>query len=116
MKRILCAALIILAVLAGFAPLSFGGDGVRPLIIDVRTEAEWHQGHLEGAVLIPYDQIGRKIVTVAPEKSQRIYLYCRTGRRTGVAGQTLAKLGYRNVVDLGPMENAARVLKRKIIK
>jgi phage shock protein E len=116
MKRILCAALIILAVFAALAPLSFGKDPVKPLIIDVRTEAEWHEGHLEGAVLIPYDQIGRKIATVAPDKSQRIYLYCRTGRRSGVAGQALAKLGYKDVVDLGSMENAARVLKRKIIK
>ncbi len=85
-------------------------------VIDVRTEAEWNNGHLEGAVLIPYGRIAEKIESVACDKSQKIYLYCRTGRRVQIAKGTLEKLGYSDVVNLGSMENAAGVLKVRIVK
>ncbi len=86
------------------------------LVIDVRTEAEWNNGHLKGAILIPYNQIGAKIGAVVPDKAQRIYLYCRTGRRTQIAKKTLEKLGYRDVVNLGSLEDASRMLKIEILK
>lgn len=85
-------------------------------IIDVRTKEEWNKGHLQGAVLIPYDQIGEKIGSVVGDKSQRIYLYCRTGRRTKIAEGTLDKLGYKDVVNLGSLENAAKVLEITIAR
>jgi phage shock protein E len=53
---------------------------------------------------------------VSGDKSQKIYLYCRTGRRVQSAKETLEKLGYSDVVNLGSMENAARVLKIRIVK
>jgi phage shock protein E len=86
------------------------------LVIDVRTEQEWKDGHLDGAVLIPHDRIEQGIVAVAPDRKGRIYLYCRTGRRTGVAFDVLKKIGYENVVNLGTMENASNVLNRPIVK
>jgi phage shock protein E len=95
---------------------SIGADGERPLVIDVRTEAEWNGGHVEGAILIPYDVIGEKIGAVAKDTSKRIYVYCRTGRRSQIAKETLEKLGYKDVVNLGSYEEAARALKRKIVK
>ena len=55
-------------------------DAAMPLVIDVRTVQEWDKGHLEGAILIPYDQIAERIGSVVKDKSQRIYVYCRTGR------------------------------------
>ncbi len=91
-------------------------DGVKPLIIDVRTEAEWNDGHIEGAILIPYALIGEKIETVAKEKSNQIYVYCRSGRRSKIAKENLEKLGYKNVVNLGSLENAAKTMKLKIVK
>ena len=116
MKKKLCLILIIIMI-AGFASTTFGKDKdtVMPLVIDVRTVAEWDRGHLEGAILIPYDQIGEKIGTVVKDKSKKIYVYCRTGRRTKIAKEALEKLGYNDIVDLGPMEDAASILKRKII-
>ncbi|MHB8829007.1 MAG: rhodanese-like domain-containing protein [Syntrophales bacterium] len=100
----------------GFATSSLSAEGVKPLIIDVRTEAEWNNGHIEGAILIPYELIGEKIGTVVKDKSSRIYIYCRTGRRSQIAKKALEKIGYGNIVDLGSLENAARNMKRRIVK
>ena len=100
----------------GIALSSLGADGAKPLVIDVRTEAEWSNGHIEGAILIPYESIGEKIGAVAKEKSGRIYVYCRTGRRSKIAKETIEKLGYKDVVNLGSLEDAAKTLKRKIVK
>jgi len=115
MKRIRCLALIIITFVGLVSP-TFGNDAVKHFIIDVRTEEEWNNGHLKGAILIPYDQIGEKIGAVVRDKSQRIYLYCRTGRRSQIAKETLNKLGYKDVVNLGSLEDAARILKIKIVK
>jgi len=100
----------------GISLSSFGADGEKPLIIDVRTEAEWNAGHMEGAILIPYDVIGEKIGTAAKDRSKRIYVYCRSGRRSQIAKETLEKLGYKDIVNLGSLEDAAKAMKRKIVK
>jgi phage shock protein E len=86
-----------------------------PLVIDVRTVQEWDKGHLEGAVLIPYDQIGERIDAVVKDKSQRIYVYCRTGHRASIAKEALEKMGYKDIINLGSLEDAAKILKRKIV-
>ena len=52
----------------------------------------------------------------AGDKSGRIYLYCRSGRRSQIAKGTLDKLGYKDVVNLGALEDAAKAMKLKIIK
>jgi phage shock protein E len=111
MKKIL-----FVLIAAGMVSSSFGAETAKPLIIDVRTEAEWNSGHIEGAVLIPYELIGDRIGTVARDKSGKIYLYCRTGRRSQIAKETLEKLGYKDVVNLGAIEDAAKAMKLKIIK
>ena len=71
---------------------------------------------MEGAILIPYDLIGKKIGTIAKDKSKRIYVYCRSGRRSQIAKEALEKLGYKDVVNLGSLEDAAKKMKRKIVK
>ena len=113
MKK-LCFILTIIMI-AGFAPTIFAKDAAKPIIIDVRTTQEYDKGHVEGALLIPYDQIGEKIGSVVKDKSKKIYLYCRSGRRTKIAKETIEKLGYKDIVDLGSMENAAKALNRKIL-
>ena len=115
MKTIRCLALMFITI-AGLVSPAFGNDAATPLIIDVRTEEEWNNGHLKGAVLIPYNRIGDEIGRVTKEKTQRIYLYCRSGRRTKIAQETLHKLGYKDVVNLGSLENAVRILQIKIVK
>jgi phage shock protein E len=114
MLRKLCLILIIIMI-AGFASTIFGKDAAMPVIIDVRTVQEWNNGHLEGAVLIPYDQIGERIGSVVKDKSKRIYVYCRTGHRARIAKEALEKLGYKNIINLGSLEDAAKTVKRKII-
>jgi phage shock protein E len=114
MKRRLCLALIIILI-AGFASTIFGKDAATPLVIDVRTIQEWNNGHLEGAFLIPYDQIGEKISSVVKDKSQKIYLYCRTGHRVRIAKEALEKLGYKDIINLESLEDAAKAMKRKIV-
>ncbi|MHB8772723.1 MAG: rhodanese-like domain-containing protein [Syntrophales bacterium] len=115
MKKVIIT-IAVFALAFGMALPSFSADSAASLIIDVRTEVEWNNGHLEGAVLIPYDRIGEKIGTAVKDKNTRIYLYCRTGRRTKIAQEALEKLGYKNSVNLQTLENAAKTLKRKIVK
>jgi phage shock protein E len=108
--------LVIVGMVMGMILSSFGADGVKPRIIDVRTQAEWNDGHINGAILIPYDVIGDRMGTVAKDKSQRIYVYCRSGRRSKIAKESLKKLGYKDIVNLGSLEDAAKTLKLKIVK
>ncbi len=115
MKRVLIT-LMVIGLVFGMGSPSFSADIAKPLIIDVRTEAEWRSGHIEGAVLIPYEQIGEKIGAVAKDKTKRIYLYCRTGRRAKIAQESLNKLGYKDVINLKTLENAAETMKLKIVK
>jgi rhodanese-related sulfurtransferase len=69
------------------------------VLIDTRTQKEFDGGHIRGARLIPYDEISRR----APEipRDTLVVLYCRTGRRSGIAARELRKLGYDNVVNFG---------------
>jgi phage shock protein E len=88
----------------------------QPVVIDVRTEAEWNAGHLEGAVLIPHDRITQGITAAVPDKKTPIYLYCRSGRRTGLALDALKKAGYENVISLDTLEKASRELQRQVVR
>jgi phage shock protein E len=115
MKKLFFFLMAVLMVL-GMAWASIGADGVKPLIIDVRTEAEWKHGHIEGAILIPYDLIGERIGAISKDKSKRIYLYCRSGRWAKIAKEGLEKLGYKDVVNLGSLQDAAKTMRRKIVK
>lgn len=74
------------------------------LLIDVRTPAEFEQGHLKGALLIEYQNIGQEIEKYAVDKNMPIALYCRSGRRSGVAASILVSQGYQNVLNLGGYE------------
>ena len=69
--------------------------------IDVRTPEEFKEGHLQGAVNIPVDQITANIARVAPNKNAPVNLYCRSGKRAGIAKQELEKLGYTRVTNHG---------------
>ena len=85
-------------------------DG-KNVLIDVRSEEEFNAGHHAGAVNIPHTQISEKISTVAPDKSTPLYLYCRSGRRVGIAIEALKGLGYQTMYNLGGFEDAAEFLK-----
>ncbi len=73
----------------------------KAILLDVRTADEYASGHAPQAKLMPYDSIAQQISSVAPDKNQTIYLYCRSGRRSGIAAETLKSMGYTHVTDLG---------------
>jgi phage shock protein E len=77
--------------------------------IDTRTPEEYQAGHLPGAVLIPYEVIGDRIGEVTNDKNADIRVYCRSGRRSGVAKDTLEALGFTRVTNEGGYED---ILKR----
>lgn len=70
-------------------------------ILDVRTQEEFNEGHIEGATLIPLDQISSTAESTLTDKSATILVYCRSGRRSAEAAKELSKLGYTNIYDFG---------------
>ena len=73
--------------------------------IDVRTAKEFNQGHVLGAANISYEQI-RDIGRLGLDQDEVIYLYCRSGRRAGIAQQALEELGFTQVKNVGSLEDA----------
>lgn len=80
----------------------------QPLVIDVRTAEEYQQAHVRQAVNIPYDRIAMQIAALVPDQNARIVLYCRSGRRSGIAEQTLRQLGYKQVENKGGLDDVRR--------
>ena len=71
------------------------------VILDVRTEEEFAEKRIAGAILIPYDEIEARAEGELTDKAQLILVYCRSGRRSKIAAETLANLGYTNVKEFG---------------
>ena len=69
------------------------------LLLDVRTQEEFNQGHIDKAVLSPYDAL--EVRFDEKDKSRPIVVYCRSGNRSSIALQTLSRMGYSNVSDFG---------------
>lgn len=70
------------------------------IIIDVRTEDEYTQGHIKGAINIPYDQLRQYQDKIMAYKDQQVILYCRSGSRAEIAASTLQELGFTKLIDL----------------
>lgn len=72
------------------------------IIVDVRHDDEYKAGHIPGAVLLTMETITEETAAkVLPNKSQMILIYCRSGRRSKIAAQTLLELGYTNLIEFG---------------
>ena len=71
------------------------------IILDVRTDEEFIEGHIPGAILIPDYEITASANAMLPNKDQLILVYCRSGRRSKLAAETLSELGYTNVKEFG---------------
>jgi len=87
------------------------------LLIDVRTQPEHDVKHLAGAVLVPYpdDNFVVEIKKVVSDKNKPIALFCRSGRRSGLAQDVLKGAGYTQVFNLGSLESAAENLQLEIV-
>ena len=115
--------LIIAVVLLGAVYFRARADGLAPdvarqhlkdgaLLVDVRSTGEFNSQHLTGAVNFPHDQIGELLPPRHPDKNQTLLLYCRSGRRSGIAENRLRELGYTNVFNLGSYSQAEKALTR----
>jgi len=71
------------------------------ILLDVRSEQEFREQRIEGAILIPAHEIRDRAENLLPDRNQVILLYCRTGRRSAAAASELVRLGYVNVYDFG---------------
>ena len=71
------------------------------IILDVRTEEEFAEGHIEGAILIPDYEVADKAESILNDKDQLILVYCRSGRRSKIASEELVNLEYTNVKEFG---------------
>ena len=71
-----------------------------PVIVDVREQDEWDEGHLPGAIHIPRGNLESRIETAVADRSQPIVVYCAAGNRSAFAAKTLEELGYEDVVSL----------------
>ena len=83
-------------------------------VIDVRSEAEWNTGHLEGALHIEWQDI----LQISPDipKDKEIYLYCRSGNRSEKATKILLEAGYINAKNAGSITEASKLLDIDIIE
>ena len=117
MKTVI-AALLLAAALPAFAepsaPASTASHPVQPgrvdgatakalvaegaRVVDVRTPQEFASGHVPGAINIPYEEIGKRTSEIGPT-STPVVIYCRTGRRSGIAVEALQKAGYSRLYD-----------------
>ena len=71
------------------------------IILDVRTQEEYDQGHILGAIVISHEKISEKAEEVLTDKDQLILVYCRSGRRSKLAAEALVELGYTNIKEFG---------------
>ncbi|MCL2735360.1 MAG: rhodanese-like domain-containing protein [Propionibacteriaceae bacterium] len=120
MKKILVVCLVaVTALLAGCSSSGTGGyqtitaqqakqmmdQGGSYVLLDVRTQQEYSQQHIDGAILIPDTQVSSQAATTIPDKSTVIFVYCRTGVRAANASKALASMGYTHVYDMGGIVN-----------
>ena len=71
------------------------------MILDVRTQEEFDEGHIRNAVLLPDYEVKEKVESIITDKNQTILVYCRTSRRSEIASKELIEMGYTNVFDFG---------------
>ena len=104
MSKPLASCLILLLSLLVSLPLWAG----ETYWIDVRSPDEYATGHVEGAVNIPHTEIVDRIAEVTEDKDKKLYLYCRSGRRSGIAMDALQQMGYSNAINVGGYEDARK--------
>lgn len=70
------------------------------LILDVRSAEEYAEGHIPGAINIPHDQLGSRLAEISSHKDKEIVMYCRSGRRVGIAAGVLQPAGFSKLRHL----------------
>lgn len=71
------------------------------ILVDVRTQEEYTEEHIPGALLVPVDELENLASEMMPDKEATYIIYCRSGNRSATAAQMLIELGYINIYDMG---------------
>ncbi len=71
------------------------------VLLDARSEEEFLEGHIPGAIVIPHNEILEKAEAKIPEKDVPLFVYCRSGNRSKTAAKDLASLGYTEIYEFG---------------
>ncbi|MDC0884730.1 rhodanese-like domain-containing protein [Gammaproteobacteria bacterium] len=116
MKSILLTLMVFSGLIVFADDKNEASQSFNPILIDVRTHAEWDDGHIETAIHIPLDKISNTIEGFIEDKDQVIYLYCRSGNRSGQAEMALKSIGYVNAKNVGGIKQASTNLRLKILK
>ena len=75
------------------------------ILLDVRSQSEYDENHLESAINIEYTELENKFNDLGYDKETKIIVYCRSGKRSAIAAETLKKMGYLYIYDLGGISN-----------
>lgn len=105
---ILVLSLFTLAAFAGETPQISQQDLLKNLekpnnnivILDVRSEEEYNQGHVAGAINVSHNTVADNLAQLAQYKDSTVVVYCRSGRRAGFAEDILVKDGFKNLLHL----------------
>ncbi len=107
MKRLAAVLVLVLGLCAPLwaTPVSVTADelaarlqaGEKILVVDVRTPAEFAAGHVPGAVNLPHGSISGDEEVLREWKGRPVLLYCRSGRRAGMAADVLEKNGFKRL-------------------
>lgn len=108
-KKLLLKAVVLFVAVWGIA-LATNLFEDEALWIDVRSVAEYQADHISGHLNVPYTALAEKIGGLAEDKNIQINLYCRSGRRAGLALQRLKRLGYNKVINHGGIADVRREL------
>ncbi len=85
----------------------------KTVVIDVRTPVEFAQGHVSNAINIDHTAIEQRIGEAKVNKDDTVILYCRSGRRSGIAQEALQRLGYTRVENYGSLDAARQKLQKQ---
>ena len=111
------ALILLFSVILFVIPSSLSAQDMKKdkkvVWIDVRTTEEFDSGHIEGALHIPYEDIGKEIAKHVKDKNTTIKVYCKVGGRAGIAKETLDKMGYKKVINAGGYKKILKELKKK---
>ncbi len=109
--------ILVLAASLALALCGCGHESTPPpadgVLLDVRSAEEFKTGALPGARNLPHDRLAEKAAAELPDRDVPVKVYCRSGRRSALAAETLRRLGYTRIYDLGGLENARSILEKR---
>ena len=108
MKRIYLALILLMSFDALSAELwsvaqlqkAISKSGHKPVLLDVRTQSEYNDGHIQDAINIPHDQLLKEPQLVSVYKDSQMVVFCRSGVRAGKVIEMLEGLGFKEIIDI----------------